>query len=192
MDDMRRSHFYRSCGDDREPLVAARVWSNPPEGGFVKSRLLGDTLIKPLFYSCPWHYTHFIPDSKEKEMAGCKGWYGPFTCTSTYRMNSIHYVTSVLKQQMVFPTTILQTRCSIYIRVLRRFPGSVNTCSRRKSSWSELICWYWNNSTRVNFNLPGHSSITWRMRENGMWPIDSWSLWKSRMFFAHIKGIYKC
>lgn len=45
---MCRSKFYRSCRNDREPLITARVWNNPPENGFVKSRLLAATLIKPL------------------------------------------------------------------------------------------------------------------------------------------------
>jgi len=61
-DDMRRSNFYRSYRNNREPLVTARVWSNPTEDVFVKSRLLGTTLIKPLLYSCPWYCTHFIPE----------------------------------------------------------------------------------------------------------------------------------
>jgi hypothetical protein len=74
---------------------------------------------------------------------------------------------------------------------------TIRAPSHRKSLWSQL-CWYWNNSIRQDFNLPDHTSITWRMRKNGMWPIDSRSLWNSRFFFPHasevntnIKGRHK-
>ena len=62
--------------------------------------------------------------------------------------------------------------------------ATIRALSHRKSLWSHL-CWYWNNSIRQNFNLPDHTSIIWRMRENGMWPIDSRSLWNSRFPPTH-------
>jgi hypothetical protein len=117
----------------------------------------------------------------------------PFTCMTAYRMNNVHYATSVLKQQMVFPTTALQTRWSIYIRVLRRFPGSANTRSRRKSSWLQL---YVDNETNLSARTSNYLSIqvlhgscaktVCDLSTHEVCGIHDY------FFFAHIRGIFKC
>lgn len=113
-------------------------------------------------------------------------------------MNNIHYVTSVLKQQMVFPTTILQTGWSVYIRVLRRFPGSVNrqqqsARSHHNSSCSQLL--YALTETTASDRPSTHLAI--RVLNDACAEIicdlstqDVCGI--HECFYAHIRGICKC